>query len=99
MSNSMFDSNVRLEVVRNAEGVVVKATEFTVEGALAEEQEEYPPYLRVLVSVWQTKQDVEAGGSAEDIVARGLGVGERKAPGRWSAEVHILAEEEFKPGF
>jgi hypothetical protein len=99
MSNSMFDSTVRLETVKNAEGVVVKATVFTVEGALAEEQEEYPPFLRVLVSVWQTKQDVEAGGSADDIVARGLGVGERTAPGRWWAEVHILDEEQFKPGF
>jgi hypothetical protein len=97
MSNSMFDSNVRLEVVRNAEGVLDKGPEFTVEGALAEEQEKYPPYLRVLVSVWQTKQDIEAGGSAEDIVARGLGVGESLAPGRWSARVTTVYGD-FKRG-
>ena len=78
MSNSMFDSNVTLEMVRKAEGALENGIYFTVEGALAEEQEKYGRYLRVLVSVWQTKQDIQDGGSPEDIVARGLGVGEPK---------------------
>jgi hypothetical protein len=99
MSNSMFDSNVTLEMVRKAEGALEKGIYFTVEGALAEEQEKYGRYLRVLVSVWQTEQDIQEGGSPEDIVARGLGVGEPKpdAPGRWSATVEILAGD-FRRG-
>ena len=99
MSNSMFDSNVTLEMVRKAEGALENGIYFTVEGALAEEQEKYGRYLRVLVSVWQTEQDIQEGGSPEDIVARGLGVGEPKpdAPGRWSATVEILAGD-FRRG-
>ena len=37
MSNSMFDSNVTLEMVAKAEGALEKGIYFTVEGALAEE--------------------------------------------------------------
>jgi hypothetical protein len=102
MSNSMFDRDVTLESVleKVPDGGVAKVVQntFWVKGSLGEVEEKFAPYLRIGVSVWQTKQDIEEGGSPEDIVAHALGVGERDEPGRWSAKVTVLDGKEFERG-
>jgi hypothetical protein len=96
-SNSWFDPDVTLESIQEGNRVV-RWNEFWARGYLGEDVEKYAPYLRVLVSIWQTKEDTE-GGSAEEIVAHALGAGERYEPGKWSARLTVLDGKEFKPGF
>lgn len=98
-SNSQFDPEVEVKFVEEDEsGFSKRRKVIRVKGKLGEELEEYAPYLRVLVSVWQTEEDIKDDGLPQVLVAHALGVGKRDWPGRWSAELTLMDGQLFEPG-
>jgi hypothetical protein len=101
----MFDFNVRLESTI-AGGEALLRTEFTVSGVLGQEEcpgepkAPQPRDLSVLVSVWQTMEDAEDGGSSTVIFARALGIGQQLPDQleKWSARLVMRGGTTFKPG-
>jgi len=96
MSLPQFDSEITLERFVS-EGAMRIADTFMAMGQLQEEEQSEE--LRVLVSIWQTDADINAGGSATSIVARALGEGKQDAnqSGRWSAEM-FTRQGKFEAG-
>jgi hypothetical protein len=105
MSNSMFDFNVTLESAVEGSGAPEVRPNFTVSGVLGQEespgepQAPQPRDLKVLVSVWQTKEDAEDG-SPTEIFARALGVGDQLTDqlGKWSARLSMRGGTKFRLG-
>jgi len=105
MSNSMFDFNVMLETSVEGGGPPGLTNDFVVSGVLGQEEGPGEPQapkkrdLKVLVSVWQTKEDAE-GGSPTEIFARALGFGGQLDDqlGKWSARLVMRGERKFMLG-
>ena len=101
MSLPQFDPEITLRSFMS-EGTMHRADTFMAKGQLhGKDSDEKDPAeeLRVLVSIWQTDADINAGGSATSIVARALGEGKQDAnqSGRWSAEM-FTRQGKFEAG-
>jgi hypothetical protein len=95
MSVPHFDEEVELERVKE-EGIPAFGLEFTVSGPLRPEDQS--EILRVLISVWQTSDDIKNDGSGK-VVAKALGTGTQDPndPTKWIARMTTLGPTRFQP--
>ena len=99
MSLPQFDPEVEVTPVEESHSdFSYPGTSFSVSGKLDEELDGCGEKLRVLVSVWQTQSDTKEGGDPTELVAHGVGIGQRDGKERWSAKLDIVVGKVFRPG-